>query len=121
MVPSGAAATAQLPSAPGSAADSRLSPVAGSMAFRYAGLPVDTFQIAVAPLGPGATVPPMSSTSDSGVPRDTTFAVGGRGTASAGGRGGGTRWGGGGTPPSGGCAEGRHELGGDGHRDERAG
>src|SRR3954470_24683588 len=84
MVPSGAAATAELPSAPGSAADSRLAPVAGLMAFRDAGLPVDTFQIAVAPFGPGATVPPMSSTSDSGVPRDTTFAVGGRGTASAG-------------------------------------
>src|SRR4051812_50122124 len=66
------------------------------MAFRYAGLPVDTFQIAVAPLGPGATVPPMSSTSDSGVPRDTTFAVGGRGTASAGVERGGTSWGAGG-------------------------
>jgi hypothetical protein len=47
------------------------------MAFRYAGLPVETFQIAVLPFGPGATVPPISSTSDSGVPSDTSVAVGG--------------------------------------------
>src|SRR5689334_24104414 len=47
------------------------------MAFRYAGPPVDTFQIAVLPPGPGATVPPISSTSDSGTPSDTASAYGG--------------------------------------------